>query len=112
MPEVARLAGKHSRAAEFHRTRRGPFTWAGAASYVDGAASYDETAHRQRGADLCRGVPRSYPRSAGTEPLDDRRPRWGSRAVGTAAHHLDLQDAQTRYRTTTVPTTQGSAAAT
>src|SRR5580704_19034705 len=110
MPEAARLAGKHSRAAEFHRTRRGPFTWAGAASYVDGAASYDETAHSQRGTDLCRGVPRSYPRSAGTEPLDDRWSRWGSRAVGTAAHHLDLQDAQTRYRNSPVATAPVSTA--
>jgi formate hydrogenlyase transcriptional activator len=33
-----------------------------------------ETAHSLCGADLCRGLPRSYPRSPRTEPLDDRRP--------------------------------------
>jgi transcriptional regulator with GAF, ATPase, and Fis domain len=57
-----------------------------------------ETAHSLCGADLCRGLPRSYPRSPRTEPLDDRRPRWCSRAARPAAYYSDLQDAQVWYR--------------
>ena len=96
--KVARLAGKHSRTAEFHRARGGTFARIGAAACADGIEADDEAAVGGGCAHAGRGRAGTHSGCTEANRWADRRTCRRCRAAGVAAHDAGLQDAKTGNR--------------
>ena len=80
--KVARLAGEHSRAAEFHRARGGAFARIGAAADALGIEADDEAAVGGGGAHAGRGRAGAHSGCVEANRWADRRTAWRGRAAG------------------------------